>query len=93
MMDEQIKRLAEYAEKLAKLVGGDILSVKMDYYGMMDIFVRRKPDNIASYTKEKCVHDKDDDDAFTYYCEAQIADHCKVSWFEHLVCHEEGTHG
>jgi hypothetical protein len=85
MMDEQIKQLTEYAERLAELVGGDILSVKMDYYGMMDIFTRRKPAGITEYTKEKTA---DNDPVYTYYCEAQIADNCKVSWFEH----EEDNH-
>lgn len=85
MMDEQIKQLAEYAERLAELVGGDILSVKVDYYNIMDIFVRRKPAGITEYTKEKTA---DNDPVYTYYCESKITDNCKVSWFEH----EEDNH-
>lgn len=78
-MDEQIKRLAAYAQRLAELVSGDILSIKVDYYGMMDIFTRGKPAGITEYTKEK---QADNDPIYTYYCESKITDNCKVSWFE-----------
>ena len=84
-MDEQIKQLAVYADRLTELVKGDILCVRIDNGGKMDILTLGKPDNITDYTSVKR---EDNEPMYRYYCEAQIADNCKVSWFEH----EEDNH-
>lgn len=71
-MTNQIKQIAELADKLISLVSNDVLKVSV-YNGEMDIFLMNKPEGIIDYTYEG--------DLFRA-CEKYIADGVKLTWIE-----------
>lgn len=84
-MNEQIMKIAEFADRLGELTTGDVLSVTCEKRNArMDIFVSCKPEGLflESDIERSDYHGN-------YYCEAKLNDKVLVTWFEEGVKNDE----